>query len=116
MSVELQQSMYAIVYATWGIPATLTTASGTEIELTAKNETIPSTINGFGVDFQAFKPSAKIRVSELPADLVMEEEIKDGTILMSDKTWSIKSFEYVPSPNGIADGEMKLFLKDDLDV
>lgn len=117
MSMELQNNLYAPVYDTWGVSATITTASGTEISLTAKNHTMPPMqFAGFGVEFQSFKPMARVRASELPSDLIYEEELLGGTMLLDGKEWSIKSFEKIASPNGFADGEITLFLKDDLDV
>lgn len=116
MSLDYESLLWGPTYDVLGVPATLTTAGGTTVELTALNKTAASSFNnGIGVDFQAFRPAALVRMSELTtvddfADLV------GGELLMAGTTWSIKSYERVPSPNGIADGLMRLFLKDDLNV
>lgn len=110
--------MLATVYDTWSVPASLSTVNGATIALTAKDMTVPSSINGFGVDYQAFKPIARVRVSELP-DLVLEDELVGGEFTIGGKTWSIKSYEPVATPNSIfnsSDGEINLILKDDLNV
>lgn len=108
--------LYAPIYNTLGIPATINTAGGSTLTVTVINLTGPSTIsNTIGVDFQAFKPAANIRMSDL-AGLELVDELPGGEITMDGKSWSIKSYEYIASPNGNSDGEVRLILKDDLDV
>jgi hypothetical protein len=104
MLLDYQALMYAPVY-------------GDSIAITIVNKTAPSPFAGFGVEFQAFKPSAMVRMAELlTANLVPIDDILGGELTMDGKTWSIKSYEHVPSPVGVNDGELRLFLKDDVDV
>lgn len=113
--LDYRSLLYGPIYDRLGVPATIVTQGGATIELTVRNLTAPSTISGIGVDFQAFKPSAIARLYELEgADLA--EDVVGGELTMDAHTWSIKSFEYVASPNGNSDGEVRLILKDDLDV
>lgn len=116
MSLDYANLLYTPVYDTFGIPATINTAGGQLLNVTVINLTVASSIsNTIGVDFQAFRPSASVRMSELPG-LVLQDELPGGEIEMAGKSWSIKSYEYIASPNGINDGELRLILKDDLDV
>jgi hypothetical protein len=117
MLLDYQALMYAPVYDTFGQAATLATTGGDSIAITIVNKTAPSPFAGFGVEFQAFKPSAMVRMAELlTANLVPIDDILGGELTMDGKTWSIKSYEHVPSPVGVNDGELRLFLKDDVDV
>ncbi|HET7375925.1 MAG TPA: hypothetical protein VFK30_04405, partial [Anaerolineae bacterium] len=117
--IDFQAQLYNPIYASeLCVDATITTSGGDEMEVRAKNATVPSSFSGpsGAVDFQAFRPSAIVRMAQLlslNADLIIQDDIQGGTIEMDGKVWSIKSYEYIPAPTGINTGELRLFLKDD---
>lgn len=117
MTVDYQALLYGPVYETFGQAATLLTVNGDEVSLMVCNKTAPSSFVGHGIEFQAFRPTALVLMSQiLAANLTPIDDIQGGELTMDGKTWSIKSFEYVPSPVGIDDGELRLILKDDLNA
>lgn len=115
MAIDYQSLLYDPIYQTLGIEVTLTTADDQELSLTALNLTKPSTYTGFGVDFQAFQPAVKIRMSEL-SGLSLQDDILGGELLMDGETWEIKSYERNASPNGNSDGELRLLLSKQIAV
>lgn len=115
--LDYQALLYAPIYEQFGQAATLTTTGGDEITLTVQDKTAPSSFAGIGVEFQAFRPTALVRMAEIAAaGITPIDDVQGGELAMSGKSWSIKSFEYVPSPAGIDDGELRLILKDDLNA
>lgn len=109
MAIDYQSLLYDPIYQTLGIEVTLTTVDDQDVSLTALNLTKPNAFNGFGVDFQTFQPAVKIRMSEL-SGLSLQDDVLGGELAMDGDTWTIKSYEYNASPNGNADGEMRLLL------
>lgn len=109
MTIDYQSILYDPIYATLGIPIVLTTVGDEEKSVTVLNLTKPSSFSGFGVDFQAFQPSVKIRMSEL-SDISPQTDLVGGELSMDGKSWRIKSYEYNASPNGNSDGELRLLL------
>jgi hypothetical protein len=90
--------MYNAIYnSPIAVDATLTTAGGDELQVRAVDKTLPVPFLGMGgVEFQASRPFAFVQ---------------GGQLQMSGKIWSVKSFEYYPSPEGIAAGELRLILQ-----
>lgn len=120
--IDFQAQLYNPIYASdLCVDAVITTTGGDELAVRAKNMTQASSFSGPGglVDFQAFRPYAMVRMAQLlnlNPDLVVQDDINGGQIEMAGKTWSIKSYDYAPGPTGIAGGEVRLFLKDDVDL
>lgn len=115
MSLDYQELLYDPIYQVLGVAATLTTSGGDESTVTVLNLTKPSSFGNIGVEFQTFSPAVKIRMSEVVA-LSLQDDVLGGELTVDGKTWSIKSYEYNASPNGNSDGEVRLILKDDLNV
>lgn len=120
--IDFQTQLYNPIYnSDLCVDATIITSGGDELPVRAKNNTQTSSFSGPAgvVDFQAFRPYALVRMAQLlnlNPDLVVQEDIQGGQIVMDGKTWSIKSYEYVASPAGINSGELRLILKDDVDL
>lgn len=109
MAIDYQSLLYDPIYQMLGVDVTLTTVDDAEISLTVLNLTKPNSFSGFGVDFQTFQPSVKIRMAEL-SDLSPQDDILGGELAMDGETWTVKSYEYNASPNGNSDGELRLLL------
>ncbi|HET7375055.1 MAG TPA: hypothetical protein VFK30_00015 [Anaerolineae bacterium] len=122
MTIDWQTQLYDPIYTSdICVDATIITTGGDELAVRAKNATQTSSYSGPGgiVDFQAFRPSALVRMAQLfnlNPDLVIQDDIQGGQMTMDGKTWSIKSYEYVASPAGNSSGELRLILKDDVEL
>jgi hypothetical protein len=115
--VDYQATLYAPVYNTFGQCAVLTTNDNKDFVFTAVNKTAISPFLGVGVEYQSFKPSARLRMADvIHYDITPKTDLVGGQLMLDGKAWSIKSFEFHPSPVGVNDGELQLILKDDLFV
>lgn len=97
------------------VDATLITVGGDEVPaVRVIDKTVAAPIlGGGGVDFQAFRPFAMLRMSDVARNaLDVQADLFGGQLTMNGKTWLIKSYEYVPTPNGVPDGELRLILQD----
>ena len=113
-----QTLLYDPVYEEFGQLASLTLrGSNSAISVTVNNRTKPSSFAGFnGVEFQAFKPTALVRMAEIGTLGVTAEQIQGGHLIMDGTRWAVKSYEYEPSPVGISDGQLRLFLHSDAET
>jgi hypothetical protein len=116
--LDYQATLYHQVYdIAFGQPATLITTGGDSVAITVVNRTAPSPFLGVGVEYQAFKPLARMRMADVLANnLSPVDDIIGGELVMDGTTWSIKTTENIPSPVGVNDGELALILKDDVDL
>lgn len=106
--------MYNAIYnSPIAVEAILTTAGGDDVTVRAVDKTIATPFLGMGgVEYQATRPFACIRMPEIDAaGLDVDADVQGGQLQMNGKIWSIKSFEYIPSPEGIAAGEVRLILQ-----
>ena len=62
----------------------------------------------FGIE--TIRPAADVRMSELTDNDVEREDLKGGTITVAGDTWRIETTLPRPSPEGEANGELRLFL------
>lgn len=115
MAIDYQSLLYDPIYQILGVAVTLTTVDDQEVSLTALNLTKPSSISGLGIDFQAFQPAVKIRMSEL-SGLSLQDDVLGGELELDGETWDIKSYERNASPNGNSDGELRLLLSRQVQV
>jgi hypothetical protein len=118
MMLDYQATLYHQVYdIAFGQPATLITTGGNEIAITVVNKTAASPFLGVGVEYQAFKPLARMRMADVLANgLTPVDDIIGGQLVMDGNIWSIKTTENIPSPVGINDGELALILKNDANL
>ncbi|TPN44870.1 hypothetical protein [Mesorhizobium sp. B1-1-7] len=119
--MDWQALLYAPIYATLGVEAVLTVACGDPPIKTGADggpllvlDKTASYVTGIGGRFQAevmtVTPSAIVRAVDLVE--IDREKLHDAELVFNGKTWLIDTFAPKPSPNGEADGELLLFLKD----
>jgi hypothetical protein len=115
--LDYQATLYSPVYETFGQCAVLTTTNNKEVIIKSVNKTAVSSFMGMGVDYQSFRPSARVRMADIIFNnITPKTDLVGGQFMLDGKVWSIKSFEFHPSPVGVNDGELQLILKDDLFV
>jgi len=109
--IDYQATLYGPIYATLGVPATITPGStASPATVVALDKTAGMTVFGGGVDVESIKPAAVVRVAELAAAGLTRADLVDASILINGSIWEIRSTQPRPSPNGERDGELLLIL------
>jgi hypothetical protein len=115
MTDSFWQIMYSSIYASpIAVDAELITAGGDSYAVRAVDKTVAASMLGMGgIEFNSFRPTAMMRVPDIGAlGIDIGADLYKGQLIMNGRTWLIKSFEYAPSPTGIADGELRVILQD----
>lgn len=95
------------VYDAFGVAASLE-ASGT-VMITVIDDTQSVALDtNTGLQFAAAKPAARVRLSELAANGIVREDLKDATITFNGNSWTITATQPKPLPDG--PGELYLIL------
>jgi len=102
---------YDALYASpIAVDAVLTVACGDPpMTLRAIDKTNPAALNFKGVDVLDTKPSAMVRAVDLAN--VAPAALRDASLSLNGKDWTIKSHETVPAPTGEGFGEIRLILE-----
>jgi hypothetical protein len=102
---------YDALYASpIAVDAVLTVACGDPpMTLRAIDKTNPAALNFKGVDVLDLKPSAMVRAVDL-ADVDLAA-LRDASLMLNGKDWTVKSHEIVPAPTGEGYGEFRLILE-----
>src|SRR5579859_6295973 len=114
MSIDFGATLLDPLYATLGVPATLTVLSITApLSVTAIDDTAGVVIEQGKLGLQSIRPAASLRRRELtslgvmaPADLI------GGTLALRPGTedeadWRIESYASKPNPSGETAGEVQ---------
>ena len=65
---------------------------------------------GTPVEIQTIRPAADVRVSELTDNSIARVDLKGGEIDIAGATWRIENTLPRPSPEGEANGEIRMIL------
>lgn len=96
------------IYDAFGVEASLE-ASGT-VTLTVIDDTQGVVLDtGTSLQFAAAKPAARVRLSELTANNIAREDLKDAAITFNGNSWTIAATQPKPLPDG--PGELYLILQ-----
>lgn len=109
MPLDMQSLLYGPLYATWGVPATLTVGS-TPYPVTVIDQTAGVQLAGT-TELETMRPAAAIRVSDLEAFGITAAQLDGQSISFNGNSWTIVAWRPKPSPNGEADGEYLLLLE-----
>lgn len=111
MSLDWQSQLLDPIYDVIGVSARITTAS------TVKDVTVLDKTAGVAlaaadnIEIQSIKPAAIVRMSELSANGLSREALDGAQLALNGSSWTIKSTQPRPSPDGEAKGELYLFLE-----
>lgn len=108
--MDYQGLMLDPIYNTLGVPGVIHVDTA-ESNIVVMDKSVPSEGN-IGVETLSFLPHARVRVVEFLARGLNPDDIDGNTIVFNGVTWTIKSHQYVPSPNGRSDGELALILEE----
>lgn len=103
MSFPKQQLLDA-VYQAIGVSATLG-----EETITVRDDTKGTSISS-GAIVETIGPSARVRMKELTDKNISLSSLPTSTITFNGNSWRIKTYKPLPSPNGEADGQIRLML------
>jgi hypothetical protein len=109
--MSLWDDHYDALYAQFGQAATLF-MDGFEVSVTAIAKIAGASIDppGTAVEVQTIRPAADVRMSELAGNGIERADLKGGTIEVAGATWRIETTLPRPSPEGEANGEVRLVL------
>jgi hypothetical protein len=119
MTIDFNALMYDPVYARIGVPAVLTVAGsdGAEVEITVIDDTrpkvLPISTGAQAADVRSAGPGAFARVPELAENGIARSDYADAVLAFNGRTWIVRSWELIGSPNGEDLGEVRFALKAD---
>ncbi|MES0176870.1 hypothetical protein [Mesorhizobium sp. M0006] len=107
--------LYAPVYAVLGVPAVLTLCGGQPpMTLMAMDKTAGVVVGGggrFGSEVETIAPAAAVQATDL-ADIDLAD-LRNASLEMNGKTWTVRNHQMKPSPNGEGKGEIWLLLSEE---
>ena len=93
------------IYATLGVPATLTLTDSREFDLTVIDKTSGVKV-GENTEVATILPVAAIRYAELTGLGLNKDDAIDGTLTFNGFTWVIQAMRPDPNPSGERSGEL----------
>lgn len=103
--------LYDPVYAGIGVPATFTT-SLLEVSLTVIDDTRPKLLPaGANADVRGMGPGAFVRIPELEENGIARDDWMNASLSFNGRSWVVRSYELLGSPNGEDSGEVRFLLK-----
>ena len=118
MPVDFNVQLYDPVYAVLGVPAVLTVVGAdTGASITVIDDTrpkvLPISTGAQAADVRSTGPGAFARVPELADNGIARADYADAVLAFNGRTWIIRSWEMIGSPNGEDFGEVRFALKAD---
>ncbi len=101
--------LYGPVYAGIGVPATMGAASITVIDDT-RPKLMPSV--GSPLEVRSVGPGAYARIPELADNGITRDDYLDAVLTFNGRSWIVRSYELMGSPNGEDLGEVRFLLKE----
>jgi hypothetical protein len=101
--------LYDPIYLIQGVPATLTFADATTLDVTVLDKTSGVECGENG-QVSTILPCACLRVPELKNAGYDLGELDRAELLMNDYTWKVTDYKFRPAPTGQNQGEVLLIL------
>ena len=114
MPIDFSALMYDPVYAEIGVPAVLTAGVAPEISLTVIDDTRPKLMPSVGspLEVRSVGPGAFARIPELVDNGITRDDYLDAVLTFNGRSWVVRSYELMGSPNGEDLGEVRFLLKE----
>src|SRR5262245_51012370 len=109
MSHDYSALLFDPAYAELGVTATLTTAAG-DVTITVFDETRRKIQASAGVEVRSVEPAARARIPELTAKGIARDDYKGATLTFNGRTWTVRNWDVLGSPNGEDLGEVRFLL------
>jgi hypothetical protein len=112
VAIDYSTLLYDPVYAEIGVPALLTVGTG-EAAITIIDETRPKTMAtvGSALEVRSVGPGAFARIPELTANGIAREDYVDAVLTFNGRSWVVRSYELMGSPNGEDLGQVRFLIK-----
>ena len=109
MPIDFSVLLYNPVYAEIGVPATMGAAS-----LTVIDDTRPKVMAAVGspLEVRSLGPGAFARIPELAGNGITRDDYLDSVLTFNGRSWVVRSYELMGSPNGEDLGEVRFLLKE----
>ena len=106
--------LYGPVYAGVGVPATLTAGVSADVPLTVIDDTRPKVMATVGsvLEVRSVGPGAFARIPELADNGITRDDYLDAVLTFNGRSWVVRSYELMGSPNGEDKGEVRFLLKE----
>jgi hypothetical protein len=113
MTLDFSALMYDPVYNEIGVPATMTAAAG-DVSLTVIDDTRPKVMATVGspLEVRGTGPGAFARIPELAGNGIARDDYLDAVLTFNGRSWVVRSYELMGSPNGEDLGEVRFLLKE----
>jgi hypothetical protein len=116
MAIDYSALLYDPVYAELGVPATMTIAGGTAVEITVIDDTRPKVLPiltaATVAEVRSVGPGAFARIYELTGKGIPRDDYMDATLAFNGRSWTVRSYEFRGSPMGENCGEVRFLLKE----
>lgn len=116
MAIDYSALLYDPVYAELGVPATMTTAGNTGIDITVIDDTRPKALpvqaGTQAAEVRSVGPGAFARIYELAQKGIARAGYADAVLAFNGRTWVVRSWELRGSPMGEDWGEVRFLLKE----
>lgn len=109
MSISWDTALYDPLFGVFGVVASLDT--GTVYSVTVIDQTAGIEISSSSVDLPVIAPAASIRLSEMQAKGIEEDNLIDATLTIRSTAWTIQNCMQKPGPDGKGSGELVLILQ-----
>jgi hypothetical protein len=103
--------LYGPIYGVLGVPAVLTLCGGEPpLALTAIDKTAGVVIGFKDADVETIRPAADVRAADLAG--IDFSHLRNASLTMNGKDWTVANHAYIPAPTGEANGEIRLILEE----
>lgn len=110
--IDYSTQLYDPVYMEIGVPATFT-AGTIVVEISVIDDTRPKVLPaGQNVEVRGQGPGAFARIYELQARGITQADWQDAGLSFNGRSWVVRSYERLGSPNGEDLGEVRFLLKE----
>ncbi len=110
--IDYSALLYDPVYAEIGVSATMTTVGVTGATLTVVDDTRTKSLPAGGAEVRGVGPGAYARIPELTANGIARDLWLDAKLTFNGRSWLVRSYELLGSPNGEDLGQVRFFLKE----
>lgn len=112
--IDYQTLLYGPIYGFHGVDALITTSSGNLFVTVLDRTAGVSEKLGHGMVVETVSPMCRVRMPELASGLAALNAtltaLDMASVIFSNRSWRVRSYEPKPSPNGEDDGELELIL------
>jgi hypothetical protein len=114
MAIDYSALLYDPVYAEIGVPAVIGSSEITVIDDTRRKALpISSAVTAAtSAEVRSVGPGAFARIPELTAKGITRDVWLGAMIVFNDRTWTVRSYDLLGSPNGEDAGEVLFLLKE----